>query len=66
MELWRLFKLSSHVEAGLNTSTVALRVVGGEEKGTQCLGVKLDHPICGEYKYGDLALQDEGVLNLRQ
>jgi hypothetical protein len=24
----------SHVEAGLNTSTVALRVVGGDEKGS--------------------------------
>jgi hypothetical protein len=28
----------SRVEAGSNTSTVALRVVG-DEKGTQCLGV---------------------------
>jgi hypothetical protein len=27
------------VEVGSNTSTVALRVVGGDEKGTQCLGV---------------------------
>jgi hypothetical protein len=27
------------VEAGSNTSTVALRVVGGDEKGTQCLGI---------------------------
>jgi hypothetical protein len=27
------------VEAELNTSTVALRVVGGDEKGTLCLGV---------------------------
>jgi hypothetical protein len=27
------------VEAGSNTSTVALRVVGGDEKGTQYLGV---------------------------
>jgi hypothetical protein len=25
------------VEAGSNTSTVALRVVGGDEKGAQCL-----------------------------
>jgi hypothetical protein len=24
------------LEAGSNTSTVALRVVGGDEKGTQC------------------------------
>jgi hypothetical protein len=29
----------SRVEAGSNISTVALRVVGGDEKGTQCLGV---------------------------
>jgi hypothetical protein len=27
------------VEAGLNTSTLALQVVGGDEKGTQCLGL---------------------------
>jgi hypothetical protein len=27
------------VEAGPNTSTVALRVAGGKEKGTHCLGV---------------------------
>jgi hypothetical protein len=29
----------SCVEVGSNTSAVALRVVGGDEKGTQCLGV---------------------------
>jgi hypothetical protein len=29
----------SRVEAGSNTSTIALRVVGGDEKGTRCLGV---------------------------
>jgi hypothetical protein len=35
-----LMRLSgSRVEAWSNTSTVALRVVGGDEKGTQCLGV---------------------------
>jgi hypothetical protein len=27
------------VEAGSNTSTVVLRVVGGDEKGDQCLGI---------------------------
>jgi hypothetical protein len=32
-------KLKARVEAGSNTSTVALRVVGGDEKGTRCLGV---------------------------
>jgi hypothetical protein len=31
--------IRSCVEAGSNTSTVDLRVVGGEEKGTQCLRV---------------------------
>jgi hypothetical protein len=29
----------SPVEVGSNTSTITLRVVGGDEKGTQCLGV---------------------------
>jgi hypothetical protein len=47
----------SHVEAGSNTSTVALRVAEGDEKGTQCLGVQLGHPITGGHKYRDLALQ---------
>jgi hypothetical protein len=28
---------TSSVEAGSNTSAVAMRVVGGDEKGTQCL-----------------------------
>jgi hypothetical protein len=32
-DLWR-----DRVEAGTNTSTVTLRVVGGDEKGPQCLG----------------------------
>jgi hypothetical protein len=43
-ELWNYSMLplsykGKVVEAGSNTSTVALRVVGGDEKGTQCLGV---------------------------
>jgi hypothetical protein len=34
------YRLSqSRVESGSKTSTVALRVVGGDEKGTQCLWV---------------------------
>jgi hypothetical protein len=53
------------VEVGSNTSTVALRVVGGDEKGTQCRGVKLGHPVPGGYKYRDLALQVGGVSNIR-
>jgi hypothetical protein len=54
------------VKAGSNTFTVALRVVGGDEKGTQCLGVKLDHPVPGGYKYENLALQIGGISNLRK
>jgi hypothetical protein len=54
------------VKAASNNFTVALRVVGGDEKGTQCLGVLLGHPVPGGYKYGDLALQVGGVSNLRQ
>jgi hypothetical protein len=56
----------TRVEAGLNTSTVAMRVVGGDEKGTQCLGLKPGYPVTGKYKYRDLPLQVEGVSNLRQ
>jgi hypothetical protein len=50
------------VETGSNISTIVLRVVGGDEKGTQCLG----HPVPGRYKYRDLALQVGEVSNLRQ
>jgi hypothetical protein len=49
------------VEAGSNTSTLSLRVVGGDEKGIKCLGVKLGHPVPRGYKYGDLAVQVDGV-----
>jgi hypothetical protein len=48
---------NSCVEAGWNTSTVALRVVRGDGKGTQFPGVYLSHPVRGECNYGDLALQ---------
>jgi hypothetical protein len=48
------------MEAGWNTSPVALRVVEGDEKGTACLGVYLGHPVTGEHKYRDLGLQDGG------
>jgi hypothetical protein len=53
------------MEAGSNASTIALRVVRGNEKRTQCLGVKLGHPVPGGNKYGDLVLQVEGISNLR-
>jgi hypothetical protein len=45
------------VEAGSNIFIVLLRVVGGDEKGTQCLGVQLGHPVSGECEYWNLALQ---------
>jgi hypothetical protein len=54
----------SRVEAGYNTFTVALRVVRGDGKGTQCLGVYLGHPVPGGYKYGELALQVRGVSRI--
>jgi hypothetical protein len=53
-------------EGGVEYSTVALRVVGGDEKRTQCLGVYVGHPLPGGYKYGDLALRVGGFSNLRQ
>jgi hypothetical protein len=62
---WR-YNAVTRVEAGSKTSTVALRVIGGNEKGTQRLEVKLAHPVPGGYKCGDLALHVRGVSNLRQ
>jgi hypothetical protein len=59
-------KLEARKEAGSNTSTVALRVVGGDEKGTQCLGVAPGHPVPGGYKHGGMAFQFWGVSNPRQ
>jgi hypothetical protein len=50
------------VEAVSNNSTVALRVVRGDENGTRCLGVKLGHPVPRGYKYGDLTLHVWGRL----
>jgi hypothetical protein len=32
------YRMSPRTEAGSNTSTVALRAVGGDETRTQCLG----------------------------
>jgi hypothetical protein len=53
------------LEVGSNTATVALRVVEGDEKGTQFLRVYPGYPIPGGYKYGDLALQVGRLSNLR-
>jgi hypothetical protein len=57
---------STHFEVGSNTFAVTLRVVGGDEKGVQCLGVQLGHCVRGEYKYEGLAFQVGTVSNLRQ
>jgi hypothetical protein len=44
----------------------SLLLVRGYVKLIQCLGVKLDHPVPGGYKYEDLAIQVEEVPNLRE
>jgi hypothetical protein len=44
------------MEAGLNTSTVALRLVGGDEKGTSAWG----------HNWATLFLGVGGISNLRQ
>jgi hypothetical protein len=43
-----VYKQSSRVEEGSNTSTVAQRVVGGDEKATQCLGALPGHLFMGD------------------
>jgi hypothetical protein len=43
---------------------VALRVVRGDRKGTQCPGVYLGHSVPEGYKYGDLAFQVGGVSRI--
>jgi hypothetical protein len=50
-----------YVEAGSSTSTVALRVVGGEGKGYNWVTMLL-----GGYKCGDAALQVGKASNLRE
>jgi hypothetical protein len=66
-------RLGKHAPAATNTHATirvelsdAVRVIGGDEKGTQCLGVQPDHPVPGGHKYGDLAFQVGGVSNLRR
>jgi hypothetical protein len=51
----------SRLGEGLNTSTIALRVIRGDVRGTPCPGVYLGHPVPGGYKYRNLALQVAGV-----
>jgi hypothetical protein len=55
-----LTRIDSLVEEIYNTPTVALRVVVGDEKGIQCLGVELGHTVTGGHKYSDLVLQVGG------
>jgi hypothetical protein len=45
------------VEVDYNISTVALKVVNGDENGSKCMGVKLCQLVTGGYKYRDLVPQ---------
>jgi hypothetical protein len=56
----------SRVEVGLNTSIVALRVVGGDENGSRYLRIQAGHLVLWKHKYVDPALQIGGVWNLRE
>jgi hypothetical protein len=55
----------SRVKVGSNTSTVALRVVGGDEREPTAWRYNGATLSLGD-KYADLALQVGGVSNLRQ
>jgi hypothetical protein len=48
------------VEASWNTSTAALRVVGGDENGARSLKVQKSYPITGGHNYTDLVFQSGG------
>jgi hypothetical protein len=50
-----VFDLS--LDKDCKNSTIALRVMGGNRKGTQCSGLKLIHSLPGGCNYRDLALQ---------
>jgi hypothetical protein len=54
----------SRVEAGQNSSTVALRDPRGDGKGTQGRGVYLGHSVPGGYKYREMNLQVGGVSRM--
>jgi hypothetical protein len=55
--LWRKCDVLGLVLIGSYTSTVDLKVVGGDDTGTQCPGVYPGYPVPGRYKYGGLPLQ---------
>jgi hypothetical protein len=48
----------------IKQATIAVTIVRCDRKGPQCPGVYLGHPVPGGYKYGDLALQVEGVSGI--
>jgi hypothetical protein len=56
--------MNALVEAGSNTSTVALQVLGGDEA-NPVSGCTTGHPLPRGCKYEDLALQVGGVSHLR-
>jgi hypothetical protein len=49
---------------GVSCQLLIYEVKRGDEKGAQCPGVYLGHPVPGGYKYGDLALQVGGVSRM--
>jgi hypothetical protein len=49
------------VEECQNTSTITMQVTTDDKNGYPVSGGKLGHPVPGEYKYKDLALQVEEV-----
>jgi hypothetical protein len=56
--MWRLVRI---------LPSEAMRVVGGDEKGTRCLGVQLGHPVTGDIRiYRDLVLQVGGRSGWRR
>jgi hypothetical protein len=56
--------VTPELESGCWHLALALRVVRGDGKGTQCPGVYLGHPVPGGYKYGDLTPQVGGVSRI--
>jgi hypothetical protein len=50
-----------YLEASDLPKPVALRIVRGDGKGTQCPRVQLGYHVPGGYKYGDVTLQVGGV-----
>jgi hypothetical protein len=52
-----MYNYTPHTETGYNISTVALRVVEGDYKGTVCLAVQFDHRVPGEHNYRDLVVR---------